>query len=88
MKKIIPIITLIPLLLCASSQLLAQEKNREMRKPPQEAFTACEDKTEEEVVTFTTPNGDEMEAKCMLLNDELVAVPKDHTPPQRSRSRG
>lgn len=88
MKKMISLVALIPILLCASSTLTAQENNRQMRKPPQEAYTICEDKTEEEAVSITTPNGDEVEAKCMMLDGDLVAVPNDHTPPERSRSRG
>ncbi|WP_076537358.1 hypothetical protein [Shewanella sp. UCD-KL21] len=87
MKSIAPLLALIPLLALMSGHVTAQEK-RQMRKPPQEAYTICENKNAEDQVSFTTPKGDEIEATCILIDEELVAVPNNHTPPQQKQKRG
>ncbi|ARD22820.1 MULTISPECIES: hypothetical protein [Shewanella] len=86
MIKTLKSFTVLSLVLCFSSGLMTEAAERQMRKPPQEAYDICEDKNEADVVTITTPDGDEVEATCQLMDDELVAVPDNH--PQRGRSKG
>ena len=57
---------------------LANGKPPRDGKPPQEAIEACADKSEGEVVSFETPRGDQMEATCTLIEEQLVAVPEGH----------
>tara|TARA_R110002153_G_scaffold139860_4_gene290826 strand:- start:8661 stop:9026 length:366 start_codon:yes stop_codon:yes gene_type:complete len=47
------------------------------RRPPPEAFEACEDKSEGDSVTIETRRGDTLSATCEMMNDSLVAVPED-----------
>ncbi|MFC1519109.1 hypothetical protein ACFL6Z_05245 [Pseudomonadota bacterium] len=88
MKRIASLLALIPLLTLMSANIIAQEKNRQMRKPPQEAYAICENKNAEDQVSFTTPKGDEIEATCILIDEELVAVPNNHIPPEHKQKRG
>ncbi|MCC4832453.1 hypothetical protein Q4601_04300 [Shewanella sp. 1_MG-2023] len=85
MKKLLVISSVLITSIGFSSALLAQEQQRQKRKPPQEAYTLCEDKTENDVVNITTPKGDEISATCQMMDDQLVAVPEDHKPPQRQK---
>ena len=80
MKKIATVIVL-----CAGLPLLAHaERGRgeKPRHPPQEAFDACVDAQEGDLVSFETPRGDVLEGTCRIMRggDELVAVPKKHKP--------
>lgn len=45
-------------------------------KPPPEAYTACEGKSEGASVRVTTPDGKTIEATCRSLDGQLVAAPK------------
>lgn len=53
------------------------------RKPPQEAYTACEGQTENAIVSFTGRRGEALEATCVLMDGELVAKPTN--PPERGQ---
>ena len=57
-----------------STQVVAENKTR--RGPPPEAFEACEDKSEGDTVSITTPHGDTIDATCKLMKEQLVAVPE------------
>lgn len=57
-----------------STQVVAENKKR--RGPPPEAFEACEDKSEGDTVSITTPHGDTIDATCKLMKEQLVAVPE------------
>ena len=85
MKKMLTSIILVIISCGSSVSVSAQDQQRQMRKPPQEAYTLCEDKSENDVVNITTPEGDEIEATCQLMGDQLVAVPENHKPPQRQK---
>jgi hypothetical protein len=52
----------------------------ERRKPPQEAFEACKDKSEGASVVITTPQGTTIKATCKSLDGQLVAVPEGPPP--------
>ncbi|MEG3767877.1 hypothetical protein [Alteromonas sp. 14N.309.X.WAT.G.H12] len=69
-------------LLSFSSLGYAQEGPPRGQKPPQEAYDVCVDAQEGDAVTITSPEGDEVEATCKLMDDDLVAVP-DNMPPRR-----
>ncbi|MBU2976813.1 hypothetical protein [Alteromonas sp. C1M14] len=68
-------------LISFSSVSCAQQGGPRGQKPPQEAFDVCADAAEGDTVTITSPEGDEVEATCKLMDDELVAVP-DNMPPR------
>lgn len=55
----------------------------ERRKPPQEAFDACKDKTEGSSVVITTPQGATIKATCKSFNGQLAAVPEGPPPGPR-----
>ncbi len=57
-----------------STSSVAEKRNH--RQPPPEAFEACEDKSEGDVVSVTTPHGDTLDATCQLMKDQLVAIPE------------
>lgn len=57
-----------------STQVVAENKKR--RGPPPEAFEACENKSEGDTVSITTPHGDTIDATCKLMKEQLVAVPE------------
>lgn len=83
MKK--TLITLTSLLIAfTSTQSLADNNSR--RQPPPEAFEACEDKSEGDTVSITTPHGDTLDATCQLMQDQLVAVPERGHAPRSERS--
>lgn len=48
------------------------------KTPPPEAIKACVDKTAGDSVSFETRRGDSITGVCMLVDDQLVAVPDDH----------
>lgn len=83
--------TIYPFILCAGSilfsgNLLAQEDNQKRaHKPPQEAVTACEGKSEGDKVSFETPHGDTVEGTCKLIQEQLVAVPPKGERPIRKK---
>ncbi|MAD15643.1 MAG: hypothetical protein CL579_06130 [Alteromonadaceae bacterium] len=45
------------------------------RRPPPEAFEACEGQSEGDSVSVETRRGDSMSATCQMIDDTLVAVP-------------
>jgi hypothetical protein len=49
--------------------------------PPQEAIDACVGLAENATCTVDTPDG-QLTGTCALLQQELVCVPRDHTPPK------
>lgn len=53
----------------------------ERRRPPQEAFDACNGKSEGTSVTITTPQGATIKATCKSFEGQLVAVPEGGPPP-------
>ena len=77
MKKLLIITSLISISLL-SCVVSANGKPPRDGKPPAEAIEACADKSEGEVVTFETRHGHQLEATCKLIEEQLVAVPKDH----------
>ncbi|WP_394133144.1 hypothetical protein [Shewanella maritima] len=79
-------LTVFGLILLCPTLTVAQEQQRQMRKPPQEAFDICVDKSESDQVTITTPKGEEVTATCQLMGDDLVAVPEGHSRPSRSKN--
>lgn len=60
----------------------------ERRKPPQEAFEACKDKSEGVAVVITTPHGGTMKATCTSFDGQLVAVPEGPPPAPKYGERG
>jgi hypothetical protein len=60
----------------------------ERRKPPQEAFEACKDKSEGVAVAITTPHGATIKATCTLFDGQLVAVPEGPPPAPEDGERG
>ena len=48
------------------------------KTPPPEAIEACVDKTAGDSVSFETKRGDSITGVCMLVDDQLVAIPDDH----------
>lgn len=55
---------------------------RQARRPPQEAYSACQGKNEGDSVTVTTPRGETLAAVCRKMDGHLVAMPeKIPTPP-------
>lgn len=77
MKNLIIIVSMLSFSLL-SSVVSANSKPPRDGKPPKEAFEACVDKSEGEVVEIETPHGHQLEATCKLMEDQLVAVPKGH----------
>jgi hypothetical protein len=45
------------------------------REPPKEAFEACREKSEGDVVEVTTPRGETIKAACRKVNGKLAAMP-------------
>lgn len=71
--------TLISILLFSSlTATIVQARPSKEDKPPQEAIDACENKNEGDQVSFESPKGDTLESTCVLLEEQLVAVPKNH----------
>lgn len=83
MKKLF--ITLTSLMFAITSlQSFAAKKAH--RQPPPEAFEACEDKSEGDTVSITTPRGDTLDATCKLMKEQLIAVPEHGHRSRSSRS--
>ena len=86
MKKITlgVLVTLVP---CSGWASLDSRVLGERRKPPQEAFDACKDKSEGATVTITMPNGANLSATCRMFEGQLAAAP-DGPPPPEPRNDG
>ena len=83
-KKIIVCLTILFYSVILSAQAKAEKSKH--RKPPKEAFEACENKVEGEKISFMTPRGDQLEATCKSMKDILVAVPlHGKKPPKRNK---
>jgi hypothetical protein len=68
-----------------SSGVLAEKQRSERRKgPPPEAIEACESLQEGDSVSFETRHGDTIDAQCLIVDDVLVAVPKDRKPREQT----
>jgi hypothetical protein len=52
--------------------------------PPPEAIEACANLQEGDAVTFETRRGDTLSGTCMMIDDQLAAVPEGHKPPERN----
>lgn len=50
---------------------------------PDEAFTACNDKTAGDTVVLFLPDGKELKATCTIVDDHMVAVPEKSRKPAR-----
>lgn len=60
----------------------------ERRGPPEEAFTACENKAVGDSCSVITPHGDEVNGSCgMPRGERLVCIP-DNPPPGHPEGRG
>jgi len=70
-------VALMPALVWASS---GPPGGGDRRRPPQEAFDACNGKSEGTSVVINTPQGGTIKATCKLFDGQLVAVP-DGPPP-------
>lgn len=57
---------------------IANPSHRPNHQPPPEAIEACVNMQEGDSVSFETPRGDILEATCVAMEEELVAVPKNH----------
>lgn len=51
---------------------------------PDEAFTACTDKTAGDTVLLFLPDGKELKATCTIVDDHMVAVPEKSRKPKRN----
>lgn len=60
-----------------SMPVKAGEKKHK-RQPPKEAIEACINKEEGDEVTFKGRKGEELSATCVIMNNQLVALPKGH----------
>ncbi len=65
-----------------------QNRRRHPRKPPQEAFDACEKKQEKDSCSVTTREGDELQGICRTMRDDFVCVPNDMFRERRKGTRG
>jgi hypothetical protein len=50
---------------------------------PIESFTACHDKKEGDFVLLVLAEGKELQATCKLIDDQMVAVPKESKKEER-----
>jgi len=64
----------------------ASNNSHKKSGPPPEAFTACQGKEVGDAVTFSGHNGENVEAVCKEIQDQLVASP-DKMPPKCSDKR-
>jgi hypothetical protein len=81
--RLIPLMGMTTLLLVASLPAWGSVMpgERQERRPPQEAYTACLGKHEGDAVTVTTPRGETLTAFCRKLDGQLVAMPEKMPPP-------
>lgn len=56
------------------------DKNKPL---PAEAFSACEGKKAGDYVLLILAEGKEIQATCQLIDDQMVAVPKETKKPER-----
>lgn len=77
------LVTLSAVPACAGSNRPGGRDGRQ--GPPPEAFTACENKSEGDSVTFEGRDGESLTATCTIINDQLVAVPEGHKPEGRKQ---
>ena len=64
------------------------QQNREERKPPQEAISICEGKSDGDTCTVKTPRGDTLEGTCSNTPDNKYFACKpnnmnNNRPPKR-----
>lgn len=79
MSKMISSAALLTLLVQFYASMPAQAgENEQKRTPPKEAIEACVDKVEGEEVTFKGRRGEDLNATCVYMHGELVALPKGH----------
>jgi hypothetical protein len=57
-----------------------QQGDTQQRRPPREAFAACANRSEGDMVAITTPQGTTMKAICRTFEGQLAAVPVDAPP--------
>ncbi|BDX04851.1 hypothetical protein [Planctobacterium marinum] len=69
-----------------AGQVVAKPGKQEGQRkgPPPEAIEACANLQEGDAVTFETRRGDTLSGTCMMINDQLAAVPEGHKPPERN----
>lgn len=68
---------LILILVITTTQQIFACKEHKGHRPPPEAFSACEGKQLNDVVTITIKSGEKVDATCKSMQDSLVAVPND-----------
>lgn len=61
-------------------------QNRRHRRPPPEAYSACEGKNAGDRAEFISPHGDRVTGTCEQEGDQLVLRPD--TPPTEHRGQG
>ena len=54
-------------------------------RPPQEAITACEGKSEGDRVAFQGPRGDTIEGTCRYMGQLLFVIPEGGPPARQHR---
>lgn len=69
-----------------SNSLYAKKPKGDRKGPPEEAIEACVDKSEGDVVTFTSPRGHELTGVCTIIEEMIVAVPEDREHGERPES--
>lgn len=69
-----------------AGQVAAKPRKQEGQRkgPPPEAIEACANLQEGDAVTFETRRGDTLSGTCMMIDDQLAAVPEGHKPPERN----
>lgn len=68
------------------SQAVAKPGKQEGQRkgPPPEAIEACANLQEGDAVSFETRRGETLNGTCMMIDDQLAAVPEGHKPPERN----
>ena len=79
-------LTLAVLVAVFAVSLPSYAKQERPKGPPPEAKAACVDKAEADEVSFESRRGDVITASCQLIDNELVAVPKDHQHKEKPKS--
>ena len=78
MKKVCPGLLLCGLLTTGFASYSTEEVVQRPRKPPKEAIEACNNKSENETVSFTGRFGEALSATCQYIDEILTAVPEQH----------
>lgn len=80
MKKIILIATLFVATMSFANQNSRGGAQKEMREPPKEAISICEDKSAGDSCSVTTPRGDTLDGICKNTPDKkyFACVPDKH----------